>query len=722
MASNTFSTKSSEKIQKQKGIITFVAIILMIIALPAIMYLVRKSTTLGANASVQQQISPENGTKTQNISAISDSTAIGGKYVVLGSGSTSSNQFQPTAPYHATFFYLWYKNPNTDSDWSYWTDGGKNPPKTWFSHYIPDPNPSSFDPASELYSANNYDIFKWQAAKLAEAKQEVAIASWWGIGTKEDSALIRILGDFMTRMDNPYPNLRWAIYYEDEGFADPSVSTIVTDLNHIKATFTSSRYFLKVNGKPVVFVYAGANDVPGTMTQRWKQANSQLGNEFYVVLKVFPGFESDTNQPDSWHQYAPAVRSGSHAPYSAFVSPGFWLDGSPERLVRNPAEFESAVKTMTNSNVTWKLVETWNEWGEGTSVEPGQQVRTNTVTGVDELHPSGYQFQNLYIDILRSNLPPLEQGTGSNSVPVSASPTITQNPTPTPSATPITTPVSSSTGTTVVAVGDMVCGAASTGAACKQMETSSLALSLNPSIAIVLGDVQYEEGALADFEKYYAPSWGRLKNITSPVVGNHEYLTPNAQGYFDYFNGVGNLDGKAGDRAKGYYAYNVDKNWRIYVLNSNCSKVGGCEVGSPQEKWLRADLAANPKKCILGAYHHPYRSSGGRATPAVGPLFKALYEYGAEIVLAGHEHNYERFFPQDDAGNRVSNGITEFVAGMGGRNFTQFVTKSPNVAAQNANTFGVLKLLLKDSSAEYEFVAIPGSTSGFSDKGTINCS
>ena len=348
--------------------------------------------------------------------------------------------FQPSAPYHATFFYLWSQNPNTDGKWGYWTDHSNNPPNTWFSHFIPDPKPTNFDPTNELYSASNYENFKWQAAKMGEAKMEVSIASWWGQGTREDNAFNSIINSFMARVDNPYPNLRWSMYYEDEGFADPDVATIVSDLNHIKTKYSQSPYYFKIGGKPVIFVYAGANDVPGTMTQRWKDANTQVGNYFYVVLKVFPGFANDPNQPSSWHQYAPATRSGSQASYY-YVSPGFWLDdGSAERLVRNSVDFENAVKSMVSSNVTWKLIQTWNEWGEGTSVEPGEQVRLNTSTNKDEVDPNGYPFKNLYVDILKRNLPNLEQGLGTGT-------TITPSPIPTPSPSNIPTFTPPPTGT-----------------------------------------------------------------------------------------------------------------------------------------------------------------------------------------------------------------------------------------------------------------------------------
>jgi hypothetical protein len=390
--------------------------LLIIVGLPlTILTLSKFNTEYRSKAAELTSLEAESGTITGNVSIISDSSVSGGKYAMFttseSGSSESTTSFQPTAPYYATFFYLWYKNPNTDSSWSYWTDSGNNAPTKWFAHYLPDPLPNIFDPAQELYSNNDYATFKWQAAKLAEAKQEVAIASWFGQNTKQDIALKNILNDFMSRTDNPYPHLRWVMYYEDEGFGDPSVATLVDDLTYIKNNFAVSKYFLKVNNKPVLFVY-GASEGPST-SQRWKDANTQLGNYFYIVLKVYTGWETDPNQPDSWHQYAPSSRLQKHAPHSMFVSPGFWKDdGSAVRLGRNLSEFQTAVSSMVNASVTWKLVQTWNEWGEGSSVEPGQQTMIDS-TGKEVLDPNGTPFGNLYIDVLRNSLPPLEQGTGA---------------------------------------------------------------------------------------------------------------------------------------------------------------------------------------------------------------------------------------------------------------------------------------------------------------------
>ena len=175
------------------------------------------------------------------------------------------------------------------------------------------------------------------------------------------------------------------------------------------------------------------------------------------------------------------------------------------------------------------------------------------------------------------------------------------------------------------------------------------------------GDNAYESGTLTEFEDCYEPSWGRHKARTKPSPGNHEYHTSGASGYFDYFGAA------AGDRTKGYYAYDLGE-WKIYALNSMCEKVGGCEATSPLVAWLKDDLASNPKACTLAYFHHPLFSSGehGNQTKMM-PVWDALYAANAEVVLNGHDHDYERFAPQRPDGTLdTSQGIREFVVGTGG--------------------------------------------------------
>jgi len=276
-------------------------------------------------------------------------------------------------------------------------------------------------------------------------------------------------------------------------------------------------------------------------------------------------------------------------------------------------------------------------------------------------------------------------------------------PLPTPTPTRTSTPVGQ---TAVVAgAGDIACGAESNGGSCKQMATSDLLLTINPHRVLIFGDNAYEEGALSDFQNFYHPSWGRVKSKTSPVPGNHDYgIDQEAYGYFTYFGAA------AGDPAKGYYSYDLGQ-WHLIALNSNCSRVGGCSAGTPQNVWLQNDLQAHPAACTLAYMHHPLWSSSSYSTLAVQPLVELLYDYGVELYLAGHAHNYERFARQTaDGKSDPVFGLREFVVGTGGRNFTRYGTILPNSEVRNSTTFGVLKLTLAPTQYTWQFVPIAGSS------------
>ena len=211
-----------------------------------------------------------------------------------------------------------------------------------------------------------------------------------------------------------------------------------------------------------------------------------------------------------------------------------------------------------------------------------------------------------------------------------------------------------------------------------------------------------------------------MKSITRPVPGNHEYNngsgtdcdpTGNAAGYYGYFGAA------AGDPTKGYYSYNVG-GWHLIALNSNCSNVGGCGANSAQVQWLRQDLAANPAKCTLAYWHHPLFTSGeySPGITSVRPLFQALYDYDADVVLNGHDHNYERFAPQTANGvSDTTRGVRQFIVGTGGKSLYSPQTPIANSDVRNNSAYGVLKLTLHQISYEWEFV--PAAGSSFSDAG-----
>ena len=233
---------------------------------------------------------------------------------------------------------------------------------------------------------------------------------------------------------------------------------------------------------------------------------------------------------------------------------------------------------------------------------------------------------------------------------------------------------------------------------------------------LTLGDNAYEDGTAQDFEECYDPSWGQFKDRTRPSPGNHEYRTEGARGYFDYFGDA------AGEPDEGYYSYDVGA-WHIVALNSNCSEVLRCGPGSPQGRWLKEDLAANEEEaCTLAYFHHPLFTSGEYrpGIKRVERLWEILYAAGVDVVLNGHDHNYQRFAPQDPEGRAdPEDGIRQFVVGTGGRSLYQISHPIANTEVYNDDTYGVLELSLHPKRYDWEFVPVEGES--FTDSGVARC-
>jgi len=226
------------------------------------------------------------------------------------------------------------------------------------------------------------------------------------------------------------------------------------------------------------------------------------------------------------------------------------------------------------------------------------------------------------------------------------------------------------------------------------------------------GDIAYPSGSTADFV-CFDDAWGQHKALMNPVPGNHEYFTTGAAGYFAYFGAA------AGDPSEGYYSWTIDDNWIGIALNSNCAQVsGGCAAGGAQEQWLRGVLAANLDMNVVAMFHHPRWATNNYSNNAnMQPFWQALYDYGAEMVLVGHEHHYERYQPLDDTGAPdPSFGVREFIVGMGGTTLRPQVNPpSPFSEEQQYAHHGVLKLYLEADSYSWDFVAVGG---GYTDSGT----
>jgi hypothetical protein len=242
-------------------------------------------------------------------------------------------------------------------------------------------------------------------------------------------------------------------------------------------------------------------------------------------------------------------------------------------------------------------------------------------------------------------------------------------------------------------------------------KTAALINNLPDATVFTAGDNVYNSGTAAEFATYYDPTWGVFKSRTRPAPGNHDYLTPGATDYYDYFGAL------AGPPGLGYYSFDLG-DWHVVSLNSQVSMA----KGSAQEVWLRNDLAASTKPCTLAYWHKPLYTSGAEHHPAVAtrPLFRALYDNNAEVVVTGHNHLYERFAPMTPFGVLdTTRGIREFVAGMGGGGHGSFGTTQPNSEARNSTSYGVLKFTLRSNSYDWEFIPIAGQT--YTDSGTTAC-
>jgi PKD repeat protein len=274
---------------------------------------------------------------------------------------------------------------------------------------------------------------------------------------------------------------------------------------------------------------------------------------------------------------------------------------------------------------------------------------------------------------------------------------------------------------TVLAAGDIAClpGSAVTAKNCHQQTTSDLLVNMNPDAVLALGDLQYDNATAADFAGSYDPSWGRVYSKTYPAIGNHEYNTPGATGYVGYWaSRFATLGAQGGDPTKGYYSYNLGS-WHIVVLNSNCSSVAGgkCAKGSAQETWLKADLAANPTACTLAYWHHPTFYDGSKNANMVA-IWDDLYAAGAELILAGHQHRYERRAPMTSAGVVDPNGVREIIVGTGGESKGAAISIGGTVEA-SGSTFGALQLVLGPTSYTWQFMPEVGQT--YTDSGTMAC-
>lgn len=259
----------------------------------------------------------------------------------------------------------------------------------------------------------------------------------------------------------------------------------------------------------------------------------------------------------------------------------------------------------------------------------------------------------------------------------------------------------------VVTVGDVACapGEEPTATTCQQQATADLTARLAPDVVLPLGDLQYEVGGTDDFEESWQASWGQFSSILAPVPGNHEYETPGAAGYRDYFD-VGS-----------YYVRTIGS-WRVYLLDSNCDQISCTE----EADWLARDLQAHPTDCTAIAMHYPrWSSSAHGSQDSVQSLWEAAANAGGDVSLSAHDHSYERFAPMDAAGEATEDGqgTRHFVVGTGGRSFYEMEDRPATSEFAQSGRFGVLELTLSEDSYSWEFIDVDDEVL---DSGSTSCS
>jgi 3',5'-cyclic AMP phosphodiesterase CpdA len=254
---------------------------------------------------------------------------------------------------------------------------------------------------------------------------------------------------------------------------------------------------------------------------------------------------------------------------------------------------------------------------------------------------------------------------------------------------------------TVAAIGDITCeaGAVMSVGTCQQKAVADAIIKAKPDSVWLLGDIQYLNGELSQFRSQFQPAFGALRKRWRPAPGNHEYYTPNASGYYEFF-------GKsAGPYQRGFYSFDIGK-WHVVSLNGNCDVID-CKANSFQAKWLRSDLKRHSNKCTAAYWHQPLFSSGKEhgSDPLVRPLWKILGDRKADLILGGHDHDFEVFARQDESGKRDPKGPVEIVAGTGGKSWYQFAKPQPNSKVRIGNTFGFLSLTLNPKAFDWRYIS-----------------
>lgn len=579
-----------------------------------------------------------------------------------------------TPPIRAAFYYPWF-------------------PELWNLG-------SQFTPEAGYYSSDDPDVAAMHTSQMLGAGIEAGIASWWGQGQKHEDTRIPIL--LRAAAGTPF---RWTLYYEKEGYADPPASELRGDLDYLARRYANDPAYLRVDGRPVIFVYGQSED-PCEVAQRWDAAN---GGRFHVVLKVSSGWRDCPTQPDDWHQYAPSTRVQTHLPHSFSVSAGFWHanEGWP-RLARDPAAVAQAVRDMVASGARWQLVY-WNEWGEGTSWEPA------------------VEWDSTYVDILAND--------GATTPPE-------PSPSPSPEPSPSPTPPPPAGGSTVfAAVGDVGGEDRDAGV------TLSAIASSGADFTALLGDISYDEIRPESAWCDWAFSKLGAGHPLQLVSGNHEEDGGPDGWIMNFVQCAPDRLGAVGTYGAEYY---VDTGpVRLIMIAADLDVDGERYRYSPGDRhflWLRERIreAKDAGKWVVVGMHKVCLSAGNKSCEIGDALMDLLIIEGADLVLQSHDHDYQRFHSlwcadpgsydpacvaDDGNDGAYTRGVgTVFViVGTGGKGLTSINTGDSEyryvatwMGGQTGNRGnGFLKVTASGSELQAEFVNAT-SPGGYRDSFVIN--
>jgi hypothetical protein len=495
-------------------------------------------------------------------------------------------------PLRAAFYYPWFPQA--------WTQSGIFP-------Y------TNLSPSLGYYDSGDQDVIRQHIAAMRYGNIQAGIASWWG---QEHPTDLRMPAILSATAGTPF---RWSIYYEPEGQGDPSISQITADLSYLRNTYGTDPSYLRIDGQFVVFVYADGSDGCG-MADRWEQANTLNA---YIVLKVFSGYPSCSSQPDGWHQYGPAVAADAQGTYSYTISPGFWKVGESPRLNRDLARWEENIREMIASAADFQLITTFNEWGEGTSVESAREWESASDYGA-------------YLDALHN-----DGGVGPIKTP---RPTTTVAPTgtvfpPIPRPVPRRTP----------GPGALVFSAAGDHGATSQTDATLAQMrELGLQFHLALGDLSYDdrkpESAWCD---YIQAALGAGFPFQL-VAGNHEDDGRRDGFIRDFAACLPDRMGSVGDYGTEYY-FDIPGLLRVILVSPDI-QVDGEDYqyapGDPHYQWLAEaidEARAQGIPWVIVGMHKVCMSIGNKPCEVGDDLMDLLIdEKRVDLILMAHDHDYQR--------------------------------------------------------------------------------